>query len=375
MRALRGSHQGMPSGRSRLIVALLIWSGASGTPMPSALALGRRSDPGLETVSWLVYWDTADSRRTLEAQASRLDEIAVFAYHFREDGRLVPANPWVTQVIAELATGQGSQRPRILVSVVNDLVVADGSKRLKDPHGVHEALASPEALAAHRDQLLEIVGEADGLELDYENLLASDREAFSALVRSLAEALHAQRKRLSVVVQAKTQDHHRDGAGAMDWEALAAHADRIKVMAYHYHHARGSPGPLAPPAWVEQLAGYALTQIPTEKLCMVLTLHGFDWPEGGTAQALDAATALRLAAVSQAESRRDPASVSPYFQYTSPDGVPHTVWFEDAVSLREKILFLRRAGVSCVGFWHLGAGDELIRDVLGAAHEEVDVGR
>jgi len=224
-------------------------------------------------------------------------------------------------------------------------------------------------MAAHLEQLLAISAQAGGVELDYENVWAADREAFSKLVSTLAERLHARREWLSVVVQAKTRDHRRDGAGAMDWPTLATHADRLKVMAYHYHHARAAPGPVAPPDWVAQLARFALEQIPREKLCVVLTLHGFNWPAGGVGRALDFATALRLATTHQAQWQRDRASGTLSFRYTAEE-TRHEVWLEDALSLRQKIALLRRAGVPSIGLWHLGAGDELIRDAIQAARDQ-----
>jgi len=46
----------------------------------------------------------------------------------------------------------------------------------------------------------------DGIDLDYENLSASDRPAFTTFVNQLAVALHAQGKLLTVNVYAKTAE-------------------------------------------------------------------------------------------------------------------------------------------------------------------------
>lgn len=354
------------SGRWRAVA----WGGALMPLVLQGCALAQRPALAIPDItSWVVYWDPEASLQTLDAQAVGLEEVAVFAYHFDASCRLVPATARVPETVRTLtARAEGPTRPRVLVTVVNDVVTASGGRRLKDPHCVHDVLASPEATAAHLDQLLQVASQADGIELDYENLLAQDRTGFSQLVQSLAAHLHAYGKRLSVVVQPKIDDRIRDGAGALDWSAIAQHADHLKLMAYHYHHARARPGPVAPPAWVETLTQFALTQVPKEKLCVVLTLYGFDWGQGREGRAIGYEEAMRLATAHRAVKRRDPQTSSLHFQYKA-DGTRHEVWFEDAVSLRRKITGLRRAGVLSIGLWHLGAGVRLIGETILATHE------
>lgn len=334
--------------------------------MEPAAARAAHEGAAPAAAGWVVYWKPEESLRAAQRHAALLDEIAVFAYHFDGAGRIVPASAWVTETARVLTAAPTGERPRVVISIVNDVVLPDGAKRLKDAAVVHDAVRSPQARAAHLAQLLPIAHTADGLELDYENLRSEDREGFAALVRELAQALHAQGRWLSVVVQAKLYDlPFRDGANAMDWPALAQSADRIKVMAYHFHHAGGRPGPIAPPDWVEQLTRFALRHIPREKLCVVLTLHGFDWPHGTRGQGVNERMAMALAGAHQTQPRRDAASGSPWFPYDE-RGVRHEVWFEDAESLRLKIARLRRAGVGAIGLWHLGAGDALAESALRA---------
>lgn len=312
---------------------------------------------------WVVYWDEQDSRQALDIFASALEEIVVFAYHFDEQGQIVPANPWVAQTLDTLMAAPEAERPRVLVSVVNDVVTSAGDKRLKDAQIVHEALATEEARAAHLEALLQVAATADGIELDYENLRAQDRQALSRFVQELGQALHARGQRLAVVVQPKLDDRIKDGAGAWDWAAIGREADEVKLMAYHFHHASGTPGPVAPPEWVERLAEFALTQIPPEKLCVALTLHGFDWAAGQPGRALDYSSAMRLAQAHGADPRRDRPTGTLTFRYHA-EGVVHDVWIDDAQSLSRKIERLRARHVRAIGLWHLGAGAEMVQPLI-----------
>ena len=305
--------------------------------------------------SWLVYWDMERGLRALAGNAP-LDHVSVFAYQFSADNTLVPASQSVVETLAILRQWPQERRPKVLVTVVNDRVT-EGRTALKDADCVHEVLADTAARARHVEQLLAAVGEADGLELDYENLHAQDRDAFSALVRELADRLHAQGRLLSVVVQPKIADTVKDGAGAIDWRTVAASADLVKVMAYHYHYPSGPPGPVAPPGWVAQVARYAKRQVPAEKLCVILTMAGFDWPKNERARAVHHDQAALLATKHDRPIERDRATASPWFRYSDDGGHDHEVWFEDAVSLDKKLTALRKAGVRQVALWYLGAGD------------------
>jgi spore germination protein YaaH len=235
--------------------------------------------------------------------------------------------------------------------------------QLKDPAIMHTLLKNPQRRARLTDELLSVLQQADGLEIDVENLRAKDRDAFSQWIRELAGELHAHQKMLSVVVQPRTQDKIKDGAGAMDWSALRAVADQVKVMAYHFHHAHGDPGPVAPPEWVVQLVRFAQPSIPPEKLSVVLTLSGFDWPKNSAGRAISFEEAIAKSKQAGAAVERDPATGTPHFEYTE-NGIRHTVWFEDAVSLRKKIDALHEAGVFQIALWRLGTGDSAFWDSL-----------
>jgi spore germination protein YaaH len=305
--------------------------------------------------SWVVYWDLPHSLEEASRLSSQLSGVGVFCYRFTSDGSLAPASPAVREAISKLNALSGNQRFTIWVSVTNDFI-RNQKTILKDASIVHEILTDPGRRSAHIQQLLAIADPVDTLEIDYENLWAKDHDAYSTFISELAQALHARSKHLAVVVQPKTNDLLRDEAGAVDWAAVAGSADFVKVMAYHYHHASGEPGPVAPPDWVAVLTRFALERIPPAKLAVVLTMSGFDWPSGATGKSVDYADAMRLAAARGVRVERDPGSSSPHFSYLE-NAVRHEVWFEDAQSLTRKMETLQQLGVSHIAFWRLGTGD------------------
>jgi spore germination protein YaaH len=318
------------------------------------LAKFRAPPPKALSISgWVVYWDMGNSLNAAREHSVKMEEISVFAADFDESGELT-VYPEAADAIRELKAA-APPHPRILVSIVNDVRTRKNAL-LKNPDIIHDILSSADKTAAHIEQLLQISADADGIEIDYESLYLKDRDAFTAFIRDLAQALHERGKWLSVDVEPKMADVLKDREGAMDWKALGQHADNVKVMAYLYHYPSGDPGPLAPPDWVAAIAQFALSQIPAEKLSMALTMNGCDWGNPGQGKPLNHGRIIELAIKNRADIRRDPESASPYFDYAA-GRVDHQVWFEDAESLKEKVKRLTEAGVLHVALWYLGSGD------------------
>ena len=141
-------------------------------------------------------------------------------------------------------------------------------------------LHSPELMAAHVTAIVALVqrNQYAGIDLDYENLHAADRQAFSTFVTRLAHALHAKGKVLSVAVFAKTTNAGTDPRNvAQDYAAIGRAADQVRLMAYDYHWESSAPGPVAPISWVRAVLRYAKTQIPASKIILGVPLYGYDW--------------------------------------------------------------------------------------------------
>ena len=298
--------------------------------------------------SWAVYWDDINAERSFTAHGRDLEEVAVFAYHFDTSGNLIPGNNRLIPLTRWIQEHLPEPRPRTLLTLVNDIALSSGSLRLKDAVCVHQAITAPAARAEHIRQILALSEGVDGIDVDYERIDMADREAFSVFIQELGTALHARKKWLSVVVEPRP--------GAIDWAAILPFVDRIKVMAYLYHYGSSAPGSIAPTSWVSELAENSLKIIPPDKLCMVLHLGGFDWPEGTPGRSIEYSQAAMLASVHDETFHKDADTGSAYFDY-SDKNVLHHVWIEEASGLKLKIQALQKLGIVHVGFWRLGTGD------------------
>jgi len=304
--------------------------------------------------AWAIYWDTAPVHAGYVAYGGSLSTVRLFAYHFNEAGDVIPSSPWIHETHKAWKQSRSGKNQRFLLTFVND-VVAPAGNRLKNPDIVHKVIASSETRKRHIDQILEAAKAFDGVEIDYENVRAGDRDLFTAFIRELAVSLRERKQWLSVVVEPKTEAVTYDGPGSADWASLAEAANELTIMAYFRHHTGGPPGPLAPLLWVTQIAQYALSAAPAEKVTMAFSIDAIDWGPGGGSE-LTWVSAQNRRASSAARLERPGPDHSPRYLYRMSDA-PHEVWFEDALSLREKIQAVHRLGISSISLWRLGSGD------------------
>ncbi|MCS7178980.1 MAG: NBR1-Ig-like domain-containing protein [Anaerolineae bacterium] len=92
---------------------------------------------------------------------------------------------------------------------------------------LEDLLTNPEIQARHIAEILSRAPGYTGVALNYEGLMPEQREAFSAFVAALAQALHAQGLRLEVMVPAPSRTEAGWDPGGYDWAALGRAADAL----------------------------------------------------------------------------------------------------------------------------------------------------
>ncbi len=112
------------------------------------------------------------------------------------------------------------------------------------PAALHLILTDPSVRAATISGIVALVRKHgyEGINIDFENGPATDRDALTAFVSDLAKELHAIGKDLSVEVSAKFQHTTTGRSGLYDYEALGAAADHVFVMNWGWHWSTSAPG-------------------------------------------------------------------------------------------------------------------------------------
>lgn len=281
-----------------------------------------------------------------------LSALSVFSYGFTAAGELLPPEPWNDEPLIAAALSSGV-RPILTLTPFG----ADG---LFNNMLISELLADGQAQERLNAEMLDTLRAKGywGVDVDFEYILAEDRDRFSEWVGELAELLHANGYTLSVAVAPKT---YAEQPGLLyqgqDWAALGAVADSILVMTYEWGYTYSAPQPIAPLDWVRRVVEYAVTEIPREKIDLGIANYAYDWTlpyvaGESRAESFGVIEAARLAADVGAEIFWDEAAASPYYNY-SQDGVEHEVWFEDVRSLAGKLALIDEYGLHGGGWWQI----------------------
>jgi HAD superfamily hydrolase (TIGR01509 family) len=237
--------------------------------------------PGpLDVQAWTPYWAIDDALPELDARADTLHALSPFWYRATgADSIDVEPNTPSAQAAQFIATARRRGVP-IVASI------RDGTKA-----GVMAGLlADPAQRARHVEALATFAATNRwaGLDIDYEQFAFADgrdtwattRPNWVAFVGELAKRLHADGRTLTVSVPPVFDAGKTDASGywVYDYAAITPLVDTLRVMAYDYSVASGSPGPIAPLSWVDAvIAGTAKVSGDPSKLVLGIPLYGYNW--------------------------------------------------------------------------------------------------
>jgi len=202
-----------------------------------------------------------------------------------------------------------------------------------------------------------------GFQVDFENVPAGDRAAFTAFIRSLSEKLRGRGLRLSVAVPAPlfaapsagNPEPTNERALAFDYRALAAASDFLTVMTYDQHTSNDNPGPVSGRPWLEACLKRLLAEAPAKKVMLGLPLYYRRFRPAGVLEGTHA-EALALSRARNAAVSRDATEGESTFTFEE-DGTKNVVWFQDAESLRNRLDLARRLRLLGFSAWRLGHED------------------
>lgn len=311
--------------------------------------LGTRNPVG--NVRTIGYAYPFISRWVLEQTVPYLSELAIFSYGFTPDGYLLEPELPVDWMIA-VAEEYGTQSILTLTPFGTD---GKFNNQL-----IHELVNDETAVNRLISELLYTMGNKgySGIDIDFEYILAEDRDAFTAFVWSVAEQMRANGYHTSVALAPKTSAEQRGVLyEGKDYRALGEAADHVLLMTYEWGYTYGPPMAVAPINQVRRVVEYAVTEIPAEKIDLGIPNYGYDWPlpyERGVTAAttIGNVEAVRIAIEYGVPIKFDDLSASPFFRYQNED-IEHEVWFEDVRSLQQKFDLVKEFGLGGCGYWQI----------------------
>ncbi len=269
--------------KAHLVVGALLVSIATAL-LPAISAPANADNPPRKILSgWIPYYSIKTSLPAAINNADLIREVMPFWYTLKFNGKTQstvvtdlysPANPSVP-----MAQTVGALRNAGLALIPT---ITDGTEK--------DVLAGLLAKPAARTQIVQaitnmvITNNFDGVDLDFEGFAFVDSNKtwpktaplWTALVKELSAALHAQKKILSV-----STPYVLDPKGAQKgyyvyaWAAIAPYIDRLRIMTYDYSVAK--VGPIGPISWAERTVQYAVTVMSASKVYVGIPGYGRDW--------------------------------------------------------------------------------------------------
>lgn len=288
---------------------------------------------------------------TLTETLPYLTNLFVFSYGFTAEGELVPpvlADEWM------IAQAKATRTAPILT------LTPFGPDGMFNNHLISILVNDMDIQRVFIANLLLTIREKgfEGVDIDFEYILAEDRIAFAEFVANVRKAVNTAGYPVSVALAPKTSD---DQTGLLyagkDYALLGEAADSVLLMTYEWGYTYGPPMAVAPIHKVREVVDYALTRIPAEKISLGIPNYGYDWTlpyERGVSQArtISNTEAIEIAIANDAVIQFDQISMSPYFNYER-DGYLHEVWFEDVRSLKEKFALIQEYNLRGCTYWQI----------------------
>ena len=301
----------------------------------------------------MYYVNTDDGHASLFAHLNQIDVLSPAWYDANADGSITG---YARRDVIDAAHASG-------VAIV-PLIVNKGV----DPGVGHAILADPGRRATLARNL---VNEAKtygyaGFQLDFEQILWTDRDLLTALVQDCAAAFHPAGLNLSIAVIPRLPgddtaggallDYFHQWSGAYDFAGLAKAADFLSFMTYDEHNGVTPPGAVSGTPWMRRALEFSMQGVPPEKATLGLPTYYHDWTGVGYLTSSSYADAVTLAQMHGATPVFDTTEEEMHFGYDA-YGVHHELWIQSTDTLRRKLPLMYEYGLKGISVWRLGFED------------------
>lgn len=326
---------------NRLAPPYLIYPG-------QVIRLPERVKPLIDVAAFSIQFDEAGAQEVRNL-GRHLTYLIPFGYRITRDGRLEGVGD------NALIRAAYSTRAAPLMAITNFSATESGSQL------AHEVLGSPDVQERLLSNILATMRSKGylGLNIDFENVLPSDRELYNQFLRRTVARLHPAGYSVSSSLAPKSSGTQKGTLyEAHDYPAHGAILDFVVLMTYEWGYRFGPPQAISPINQIRAVLDYAVTVMPRNKIMMGFQIYARDWllphVQGQEAETFSPQEAVRRAVRYGAAIQYDAKSQSPFYRYTDERGRNHEVWFEDARSAQAKFDLVKSYNLRGISYWVLG---------------------
>lgn len=279
-----------------------------------------------------------------------LTNLLIFTYGFTAEGELIPVDDDELIAIAE----EFGVAPIMVLAPMTP----DGNFNSEIAHSI---FINPEAQEILVNNILATLGQKGyrGVDIDFEFVLPTDKEAFISFVQNMKNALGPSGYQVMAALAPKTSSEQPGLLyEAHDYERIGNIVDLVLLMTYEWGYLFGPPMATAPANMVRRVLDYGVTVIDPNKILMGIPNYAYDWAlpfiQGETmAEALSNIEALERAEIHNVSIEFDEQAQAPFYYYTDAEGIAHVVWFDDARSMDAKFRLINEFNLTGIGYWQI----------------------
>lgn len=312
---------------------------------------------GFWVAGYYVDYDKT-SLDMVKTRSHHMDQVVIFGYGFDRQGNLQGK----AQDPVKAVTGP-QKRVLLFGNLTNGAF---------DKQTAHAILTDPAVQDRAVQGIIQKSTELQvaGVQIDFEDLLPTDRDAYTAFLKRLRDELHPRGMHLSIAAAAKTRDTKTGWGGATDYHAIGQIVDYFYIMAYDEHWRGGTPGPVASLNWTEQVVRYATGVMPAQKIILGMPFYGYEWTaeangDKGKNKAFGSDRMAKRVEQYEAKVRWDPIAAENVATYKTADG-ERIAWYPDHRSVDAKLRLAYQYNLKGVAMWRLGFEPDLWWNELGA---------
>lgn len=310
---------------------------------------------------WHPYWMGSAYK---EYNFSLLSMIAYFSYELNpKTGGYNTIHDWKTTSLIDSAKAHDTE---VLLSVTN---FGGNNNRV--------FLSSPKAQDKLIDELSSLLKErnANGVNIDFENIPSSQRLNFTTFIIQLSNKLKLNNSNYRITLAIPPIDYQN----VYDFKKLNSYVDHYIIMGYEFYGANSKhAGPISPVSsgsyWWDYNLQSALDQYEAEgiefpKTLMGLPYYGAEWKTQSLKFPSKVKSFVKYPMYRDIKKKygelpccEDESSLSKYYVYRDSDNDYRQLWYEDSLSLSKKYDWVIEKNLGGVGIWALGydnGNDEL----------------
>lgn len=346
---------------------LILLCAFAGLALKAQAASGKLTQKGnFGIAGWLVYWDPK-SMEIFEKYADLIDRVYPEWYIVGPDS--LPLSNEFNSSSPEKAAAErqdflAKKKHTVEVAHAHGMQIFSMIVNYDKAKGEHstervEAILNDKALRAKHVKALvanAVKDQADGIDIDYENLKAKDAKAFSAFIAELKVACKPHGLLLAAALAPKTDaDGTWDGNQAHDYKALGQSLDLIRPMTYDEHWGTSTAGPVSSPEFSEMVDRYAASVASPGKVEIGIAGYGYDWVgKVGTTITYTDLAAMKAKGI---PIKRDEETGELTGRYKDAKGQDHEFWFCDFGSYRPKYAIMKKYHLAGMAMWRFGSED------------------